>query len=169
MRKLHLYHCVWWQNQISFLFTKEFLRNKMHLDQLPRFRYILTIDPLLCCVAVRVTQCASSSQAVSARSLHVVWSSRDTKMNPDRGSGSSNSGFSSLSVWTAPLPGLSTRTLKTDSLDPDPRSGFHVVACELHTARRLRALTARLDLTHCDAARHAARIRIEAVWRQSGL
>ena len=33
-----------------------------------------------------------------------------------------------------------TRALKTDSLDPDPRSGFNVVACVLHTAHRQRAL-----------------------------
>ena len=36
--------------------------------------------------------------------------------------------------------GLSTRALKTDSLDPDPQSGFNVAARALHTARRLRAL-----------------------------
>ena len=36
--------------------------------------------------------------------------------------------------------GLSTRALKTDSLDPDAPSGFNVVARELHTACRLRAL-----------------------------
>ena len=33
--------------------------------------------------------------------------------------------------------GLSTRALETDSLDPDPLSGFNVVARQFHTARRL--------------------------------
>ena len=42
----------------------------------------------------------------------------------------------------------STRALKTDSLDTDPRSGFNVVARELHTARRLREL-------HCLTGSHA--------------
>ena len=36
--------------------------------------------------------------------------------------------------------GLSTRALKPDSQDPDPRSAFNVVSRELHTAWRLRAL-----------------------------
>ena len=36
--------------------------------------------------------------------------------------------------------GLSTRALKMDLLDPDPQSGFNVVACELHMAHRLCAL-----------------------------
>ena len=44
--------------------------------------------------------------------------------------------------------GLSTQALKTDSQDPDPRSGFNVVTCELHAARRLRAL-------HCLTGSHA--------------
>ena len=58
---------------------------------------------------------------------------------------------------------LSTRALKADSLDQDPRSGFNVVSRELHTAH---------DYGHCTAglsAWHAAQIRIEAVWGQSGL
>ena len=57
---------------------------------------------------------------------------------------------------------LSTQALKTDSVDPDPRSGFNVVAHELHTARRLRAL-------HCLTGSHAARHdpdqgHVEANW-----
>ena len=44
--------------------------------------------------------------------------------------------------------GLSTRALKTDSLDPDPRSGFNVYVRKLHTARRLREL-------HCLTGSHA--------------
>ena len=46
--------------------------------------------------------------------------------------------------------GLSTRALKSDSLDLDPRSGFNVVLHELDTARRLH--TTGLDLTHCPRA-----------------
>ena len=42
-----------------------------------------------------------------------------------------------LTYWSI---GLSTRALKLDSLDTDPRSGFNVVSRELNTARRLRAL-----------------------------
>ena len=44
---------------------------------------------------VRVIECVSSSPAVQcAYSLHAVWSSRNTTMNPDQGSESSESGFS---------------------------------------------------------------------------
>ena len=64
--------------------------------------------------------------------------------------------------------GLTTRVLKTDSLDADPRSRFNVVPREFHTARRLRAL-------HCLTGSHALsrgtarssdpdRGRVEAKW-----
>ena len=56
----------------------------------------------------------------------------------------------------------STRALKPDSLDSDPRSGFNVVSRELHTALRLLALHCRTHFTHaarnipehCHAAQH---------------
>ena len=44
--------------------------------------------------------------------------------------------------------GLSTRALKPDSLDPDPRSAFNVVSRDLHMACRLHAL-------HCLTGTHA--------------
>ena len=47
-----------------------------------------------CCAA---WHCVRSSPAVQcAHSLRAVWSSRETTMNPDQGSGSSESGFSAL-------------------------------------------------------------------------
>ena len=49
------------------------------------------------------------------------------------------------------LLGLSTRALKPDSLDLDPRSRFNAVLCELHTDADYAHCTARLDLTHCHA------------------
>ena len=62
--------------------------------------------------------------------------------------------------------GLSTRVLKPDSLDPNPRYGFNVILCKPHMAR---IALMDMDLTHCHAAQHTAQIWIEAVWRESGL
>ena len=50
--------------------------------------------------------------------------------------------------WNVLWMGLSTRALKLDSLDLDPRSVFHVVSHELHMTRTLRAL-------HCWTGSHA--------------
>ena len=71
-------------------------------------------------------------------------------------------------TWYRLSLGLSTRALKTNSLVPDLRSRFNVVACELHTPHRLRAL-------HCLTGSHALshstprssdldRGRVEAKW-----
>ena len=60
--------------------------------------------------------------------------------------------------------GLSTRALKTDSLDS--RSGFNVVARELHTARTLRAfdyLTYTLSRSTARSS-DSDRVRVEAKW-----
>ena len=46
---------------------------------------------VLCCVTVREND---PVQQCNARSLRAVWSSRETTLNPDRGSGSSVPGFS---------------------------------------------------------------------------
>ena len=63
---------------------------------------------------------------------------------------------------------LSTWALKTDSLDPDPRSGFNVVSRELHTTHRLRAfncLTGSHALSHSTACNSDPdRGRVEAKW-----
>ena len=60
--------------------------------------------------------------------------------------------------------GLSIRALKPDSLDPD--SMWSRVSSTRHPDYA--HCTAWLDLTHClcHTAKHSARIRIEAVWRQ---
>ena len=65
--------------------------------------------------------------------------------------------------------GLSTRALKMDSLDTDPIRIQCGRAWAPHGTVDYAYCTAWLDLTHCKAAQHAVRIRIEAVWRQRGL
>ena len=48
--------------------------------------------------------------------------------------------FFILQTFLVPKLGLSTQTLKPDSMNPDPRSRFNVISHTIHTARRLRAL-----------------------------
>ena len=77
----------------------------------------------------------------------------------------------SISLWY--LEALHTGT-QPNSLDLNPRSGFNVVSREVHMAcgRALNCWTAWISRTvpeHRHAVQHAARIRIAAVRRQSGL
>ena len=71
------------------------------------------------------------------------------------------------------IMGISTQALKPDSLDSDPRCRLSVVLRELHKAHTtgiaLMAWISGTVLEHCHTAQHTAPIRIEAMWRQSGL
>ena len=66
--------------------------------------------------------------------------------------------------------GLSTRALKPDSLDPDPKTDS-MWSCMNSTQYTDYSHFALLDWNSCTvlAHCHAAWIRIEAVWRQSRL
>ena len=67
---------------------------------------------------------------------------------------------------------LSTRALKPDSLDTDPRSGFNVISRNDTQTMSIALLDpGRPWLRHwiIHTVPHAALFRIEAVWRQSGL
>ena len=57
-----------------------------------------------------------------------------------------------LKLGKSQLMGLATRALKSDPLDPGPRSGFNVVSCELQTA-------CYVDFVHCTVTQYSMQLK----------